>query len=150
MAWTKGRSGNPSGYTAPQASARKRGARMIAELTGDGDEIIKRLLLMSRGVTSPEELERLGGAKAFADGRTAAQTTDRLRMAQAATLELRDQLMGKPSQHVELEVTEADPVAALDEKLAAMTPEQIAALALLDGEQEVIEPATQDPIASLH
>lgn len=130
MAFKPGQSGNPRGRTAGQNDARKRGRMTIAMMTDDGEEIVKRLLLLSRGVTDAEELERLGGDKAFADGRIAAKTTDRLRMAQAATIELRDQFFGKPTNHVEVEQI-SDATAEVDEKLAALTPEQLAALAAI-------------------
>lgn len=132
MPFVKGKSGNPAGTSAPQSQARKRAARRIAELTGDGDEIIGRLLLLSRGVTSADDLERHGGAAAFADGRIApGLTVERIRMAQAATLDLRDMLCGKPTQHVEVEDV-TDPAATLAERLAELTPEQLALLANLD------------------
>lgn len=152
VAFPKGKSGNPSGQTAPQAHARKRSSRRIAELTGDGDEIIKRLLLLSRGVTSPEELEKLGGAQAFADGKIAAATIDRIRLAQAATLDLRDMLQGKPTSHVEIEdVTPATD--GLDEVLSALSPEELtrlASLGLIDDAPAPASPPTPAPDAAIH
>lgn len=132
MPFVKGKSGNPAGQTAAQANGRKQTARLIGYLTGDGAELVRRLLLMSRGITTPEELAKLGGDEAFADGRLAPNlSADRVKMAHNATSELFDRFAGKPSQHVEVEDV-TDPVAALDARLAALTPEQIAALAVLD------------------
>lgn len=139
MVWKKGQSGNPNGFMAPQRDARKRAARVIAELTGDGEELVRRMLLLSRGLTSADELERLGGDAAFRDGRMVeGLTMERIRLAEAATQNLADRLMGKPSQHVEIEKVD-ETVPDLDAALAKLTPDQLAnlgaALAAL-GEQE--------------
>lgn len=148
MAFPKGKSGNPTGYTAPMANGRKQTARLIGYLTGDGAELVKRLLLMSRGVATQEELEKLGGDAAFADGRLAPNlSADRMKMAQHATSELFDRFAGKPSQHVEVEDV-TDPATACAERLAALTPEQLAVLAALD-DSERAAGTSGDPGADL-
>lgn len=129
MPFVKGKSGNPAGTTKAQSHNQRRLARLVGEITGDGEELIRRLILLSRGVTSPEEMT---DAQAR-DGRTKALTPERIKIALQATQELMDRLAGKAPQHIELDV---DSGASVEDTARAvlreMTAEQVAAIGALE------------------
>jgi hypothetical protein len=103
MAWTKGVSGNPSGRPKGAAGI----AKYIAEQTENGQELVDRLLVLSRSADSP------------------------VRESTAATFALLDRLIGKPMSPSEVTMTLAGTSSV--EVLLGMSPAE--RLAWIDGER---------------
>lgn len=126
MPFQKGKVANPSGRPKAQSGLAAQIARWVGDATHDGEELVRRLLMLSRGCTTMREMRELTPEQwrtgAMRDGLSA----DRVRLALAATQELLDRGAGKAQASLVIEddrPAALDPAAVAAEMLRQASPE---------------------------